>query len=94
MFPANGDGSHPHVPAFLSARPPRRTHYPHLGLFAQSETETTEVEVDEDLNDDWDESITESWPAWTDAPAELLDYDAFDDDGNCTDFEIQEEEAY
>jgi hypothetical protein len=84
MFPANGDGSHPHVPGLPSARPPRRTDYPSLGLFAECEPRWSEGEADDD--------VTEDWPAWTDIPVHWLDYDAFDDDGECT--EVQEEEDF
>jgi hypothetical protein len=51
------------------ARPPRRRRYPDLspGRWAG-------------VQDNRDQAA-ESWPPWTDAPVEFLDYDAFDDQG-------------
>ncbi len=70
MFPPNGEGSPRHV----HARPARRIGYPDLSavaLFARAMGKAERNAVGPD-----------SWPAWTDAPVEFLDYDAFDDEGD------------
>ncbi len=65
MLPAYKGGALRHA----HSRPPRRRRYPDLSpgrLFG-----------DQDNRD----QQADPWPAWTDAPVEFLDLDAFDDQG-------------
>jgi hypothetical protein len=68
------------------ARPPRRSCVPDL-----SSRYLDLADIGRAAPSAHDEETARKWPAWTDVPVEHIDYDAFDDDGNCT--QIQEEEA-
>ncbi len=76
MFPPNGEGS----PRYVHARPERRMAFPNLSPAELFRHEMGQEEPNAKGAD--------SWPPWTDAPVEFLDYDAFDDQGN-----LLEEEA-